>query len=97
VLTPLSLATAAPRRPMGEMKMTANEIKTIQAGFAHLVDNGYSTLTSANDIIKVLKVSLERARRERNIGKARFEDTSNADTVIGFLEPTIRNLEMRLV
>ncbi len=75
--------------------LTPTETKLIADGYRHMVDLGYGRLDTAQDVLKVLAVALEGARREQRISKMRHEANPGADTVVMFLEPTLRNLTMR--
>lgn len=46
--------------------LSAEEIKLIESGFRHMVDNGYSQLGGAWDILHSLACDIEYARREMN-------------------------------
>ena len=77
--------------------LTQTEIKLIQSGFGHRVDNGHSKINDVQDIIKTLEVSLENAKREKKISNnIDLVDNANADLIISFLEPMIKNLELRI-
>lgn len=79
------------------MEMLTTEQKDLIAkGFGHMVDAGYGKIETTDEIIFILEVALEQARREQRIAKGRHEDNPNADTVVMFLEPCIKNLTMRL-
>jgi len=73
------------------------EVKLIQDGYFHMVNNGYSKLTTPQDIVKVLEANLEYFKRQKSISNNidRVENP-NADVLISFLEPMIKNLEARL-
>ena len=76
--------------------LNQDEINLIATGYRHMVEPGYGKLETAAEVVRVLEVALEGARREQRISRTWREDNQNAATVIAFLEPTILNLKMRL-
>jgi hypothetical protein len=77
--------------------LNTKELDLINRGFAHMVDNGYSKLDGANDILRSLAVRIECRRRELNwVTKQQFPHLVAEHLMqIGCEEALLRNLAAR--
>lgn len=77
--------------------LSPEEIDLIGRGFAHMVDNGYSALGGAWDILHSLACSIERDRREMNYVTRHHSPSMMEDAAfrITCREAGLRNLAAR--
>jgi hypothetical protein len=50
--------------------LTSSETKHVKTGYRHLVDNGYSTLVTAQDVLRTLEVAFLDWERDCRVGEA---------------------------
>jgi hypothetical protein len=76
--------------------LTAAEINHIQTGYKHMVDGGYGKLNTAADVLKVLAVHIEYAKREILIGQRSGFDCTVQIAMLEANELTLKDLSGRV-
>ena len=77
--------------------LTSDEISLIDRGYRHMVDNGYGKLEGVAQVLRVLAVHIEYARRELNwVTRRQFPSmVADAEAQIRGDEAMLRNLAAR--
>jgi hypothetical protein len=77
--------------------LTETEVKNVQTGFQHTVDNGYGKLNTAADVMRCLEVSLLGWEREGRIGdQSGFKRTAEQTAILNHLKLQFKALSGRV-
>jgi hypothetical protein len=70
------------RNPPVRRFLTEAEANYVRTGYRHMVDNGYGTLRTGADILRVMEIALIYAERELTIGRDSGFDVSENEVSI---------------